>query len=250
MTRSFLTLGFGLLATLAPLSAHADGSYDLQPPTTSTRLLDARRDAPLVRGSLGLRGQWLGSEGRDPFTNNDFSPQLSLGADVTLLRTRRLSLAAGVAWDLGAGSGTARGVDATLVTHRLTVPIEGRWHWTRSAYGFFRAAPGFSANVARLRDVDANVGTYGDTRFAFATDLSAGVAFGLSPQPKNGSRGVRLWLVPELGYALAGKTSFALTPPSERPDTDVTLPGSTLPARLPGFSPSGPFFRVSLALGF
>lgn len=245
MKRSLSLLGLGLLAaaTLVPVSALAQTQ-------SSTRLLDARRDAPLVRGSLGLRGQWFGSPGRDPFTNGDFSPQVTLGADATLLRTRRLSLAAGVAWDVGGASGEARGIETSLVTHRLTIPLEARWHWTRSIYGFFRAAPGFSASVARARNLDPSAGTYSDTRYAFATDLSVGVAFGLSPQPKNGSRGVRLWLLPELGYALAGKTSFDLTPPSERPDSDVRLPGSTLPTHLPGFSPSGPFFRVSLALGF
>lgn len=248
-TLSFLGLGLLGLAAILPRAAHAQSSYDLPPPQT-TRLLDARRDAPLFRLSLGFRNQWYGSAGRDPFTNRDYAPQASLAADATLLRSRHFSLAAGLAWDFGRASGQARGIDTALATHRLTIPLEGRWHWTRSIYGFFRAAPGFVANLASAESIESNVGDYRDARYAFATDLSAGAAFALSPQAKNGRRAVRLWLIPELGYGLAGKTTFNLEPPRQRPDSDVELPGSTQPTRLPGFSPSGPFFRVSLALGF
>lgn len=246
---SWLGLATFAWLALAPELARAEDPYGMAPPP-STRRLDARRDAPLARVSLGLRGQWYGSEGRDPFTNSDFGPQLSMGADVTLLRSRQLSLAVGATWDFGRVDGTARSVDTSLSTHRVLVPIEARWHWSRWIYGFLRAAPGFTASVASARGLESNVGNFSDTRYAFAADLSAGAAFALVPPPKNGKRGVRLWLVPELGYGLAGKTTFNLEPPDKRPDSDVRVPGTTLATRLPGYSPSGPFFRLSFALGF
>lgn len=223
----------------------------LVPGVAAAQRVDARQDAPLVRVSGGLRGQWYGSEGLDPFSTSDFAPQGTLAADVTLLRHRSLSLAAGVSWDFGNKSGEARNVETRLFVHRVTIPLEGRWHWTRGIYAFARVAPGFTASLARISSLEYDVGPYRDTRYAFAADLSAGVAFALSPPSRyRGTRSVRLWAVPEIGYGLAGKTSFALRPPGERPDGDVLLPGTTAATRLPGFSPSGPFFRISLALAF
>lgn len=213
--------------------------------------VDARQDAPLARVSAGMRGQWYGSEGLDPFTNSDFAPQLSVAADATFLRLRSVSLAAGVAWDMGGKSGSARSLDSHLFVHRVSIPLEARWHWHRSVYGFARGALGFTASLARLSDLESNVGPYRDTRYALAADLSAGVAFALTPQARyRGTRAVRLWAVPEFGVGAAGKTAFDLTPPNERPNSDVRLPGTTAPTHLPGFAASGPFFRVSLALAF
>lgn len=227
------------------------GLLGFVPSVAAAQRVEARQDAPLVRLSAGMRGQWYGSEGLDPFTNGDFAPQGTLAADATVLRHRAVSFAAGLNWDFGGKSGTARGVETQLFVHRVTIPLEARWHWSRNVYGFARLAPGCTASLARISDLESNVGPYRDTRYAFAADLSAGAAFALSPPPRyRGARAVRLWAVPEIGYGLAGKTSFALKPPGERPDSDVQLPGSTAATRLPGFSPSGPFFRISLALSF
>lgn len=246
--RLWLGLGALVLSALAPSVAHAQ-SYDLAPPR-STRLPDARRDAPLVRLGFGIRTQWYGSEGRDPFTTSDLAVQPSLFADATVLRGRHASLAVGASWDFNAVRGDARGISTRLSTHRVLIPVEGRWHWTRWAYGFARVAPGLMVNRASAEGLESGVGPYADTRLAFATDLALGVALAMVPQPKSGARGIRLWAVPELGYGLAGKTSFALQPPETRPDSDVRLPGTTEATRLPGFAGSGPFFRISLVLGF
>ena len=228
-----------------------DSRSGTRPGLAFAQRVDARKDAPLVRLSVGVRGQWYGSPGLDPFTNSDFAPQYSFTADATVLRFQTVSLAAGLAWDVGGKSGNARGVDTRLFVHRVTIPLEARWHWHRSIYGFARGAPGFTASLARISDLEPNVGPYRDTRYAFAADLSAGVAFGLTPPPRyRGTHAIRLWALPEIGYGLAGKTTFDLQPPKDRPGSDVRLPGTTAPTHLPGFSPSGPFFRISLALAF
>lgn len=213
---------------------------------------DSRRDVPHAKVSLGVRGQGWSSSGFDPYSGSDFTGALSLGADATLLRRQRFSLAAGFGWDFSTFNDSMRGQDFNFTVHRLQVPIEGRWHLAHWLYGFGKVSPGMVVSRASVQ-LEPDVGRYSDTRFAFATDLAVGAAFGVSPAySRYGQRHpVRLWLQPELGWSLAGKTTYALTPPDERPDSDgVLLPGTTVATRLPGFSASGPFFRISLALAF
>lgn len=239
--------GFALsLALFSALPARALA----ETPARGARV-DARRDAPYAKLALGVRGQWWGSQGFDAFSRNDFTGAFSLSGDVTVWKSRRFSLAAGLGWDVSPFSGQTRGVDSSFTVHRVSIPLEARLHFTHWLYGFGKVAPGFVASVASL-ELEPDVGRYRDTRYAFSTDLALGAAFGLSPPRTRYKqrRQVRLWAIPEIGWSLAGKTTYALTPPDERPDSDVRLPGTTDPTRLPGFSASGPFFRVSLALAF
>lgn len=237
-TKLFLAAGLALATSAAPAAAQR---------------ADGRRDAPYVGVWVGPRLQWWGSPGLDAFTERDFTPGVSLAAEATVLRTRRLSLGVGLGWDVATRGGESRGVDSRLTMHRVLVPVSARWHVTPWLVPYARLAPGVSASIASLSSLDSRVGDYSDTRLAFATDLSVGAAFGLSPaRTRHGDRRVlRLWASPEVGWSLAGKTSFALTPPDTRPgDGDVKTPGITEPVGLPGFSPSGPFVRITFGLAF
>lgn len=196
-------------------------------------------------GYVGFRVGKISSEGFDPFADSDELAQFSIGLGRTIVTAGNLSLAGLFLYDIGARSGEARGADATLTVHRLTVGAEGRYHFIRQLFVFGRVAPGAVHSIAQLADVSTAVVNQSARSWVFATDLSAGAMFELSGFP-GGSRKRRpsLWVTLEGGYGIAAESELSMTP------DDDAGPERAEPIELGSLGLGGPFMRAALVLTY
>lgn len=186
----------------------------------------------------GLRETLVRDASFDPYSKNDLLPQATVSGARTLWSRERFSLALGLRWDFGSSSAEARGANTSFVTHRFTVPIEGRVTIVDGLYAFGRLAPGGVWQRAKVEDASL-AEPLSHSGWVFASDLSAGASvrlFGNAPT---------FWLTPELGYAFAARGAAGLSP-----DVDSSDPRSFGSLDLKGVSLSGWFARVSVSATF
>lgn len=198
-----------------------------------------------VRLGAGVRIGYVDDPGLDTFSKNDVLPQFSLDATITLLSGKKMSLASGVAWDVGGRSNGLRGLDASLTVHRLTVPIEGRYHVARGLYAFGRLAPGAAALMASVNDKSSSANLK-ETSWVFAGDLSVGASVLLGSRRDLDQRAPRLWITPEVGWSLT--TAADLRPSPSRDQEDVL--GRDVGTNLGSVAMNGFFWRASIATTF
>ena len=228
---------------LPPPSAQPEAPPVVAAPTPGDAPAATERSSKrdMLKFALGVRVGYVADRALDPFANTDALAGVSLGVSRTMFRVDKLALALGVAYD-GGGRGTnARGLDAGLAWHRLTVPIEGRFHVLPMLYGFARVAPGAHYTTVRIKDPSA-FGTLGADGWSFGTDLSVGASVLLGPHAPTAR--ARVWLTPEVGYMATTAVGLALEP-SNRDD-----PRATAPTRLGSLGMNGPFMRVTADLSF
>jgi hypothetical protein len=190
------------------------------------------------QGELGLRTQFVKDAGYDPFATNDAYSQFSLGVTRTIWSEDRLSFAPGLIWDYGGRSASARGLNASLSTHRLAASLEGRYHLFPWAYGLVRLTPGALHQAAEVEDSVAPA-SFVATKWVFAFDASAGAVFLIGPHAEETQSPVRWWAGAEGGYAYAGRASLTMHP--DLPEND---PRRTGDLNLGTLAMSGGFFRV------
>jgi hypothetical protein len=204
------------------------------------------REAHEVVGrlELGYRGVFVTNPGYNPFSTQDYFSGASLVVSRTVLSDAAFSFAPGLAWDYGAAAATARGDHASLMVHRLSVPLEGRLHAGAVGYFFVRFAPGVASEHIEVSESSAPTNLT-KTQWLFATDASAGYAVPVVPIPPRHGRAFRMWIVGDGGYSWVA-------------DEHVT-PASTVPA---GGTPMvnqvdlgflglrGAFFRVAVAASY
>jgi hypothetical protein len=197
------------------------------------------------RIELGYRGSFITDPGYNPFSTQEYLPQVSLAASRTLFAQGRLSFAPGIAWDYGSSNATARGDQTSLGMHRLTVPLEGRLHLGGWGYAFLRAAPGVALVNTEVDDGSAPA-PLTKSRWLFATDVSAGYAWLAWPRPEapSPSRG-HLWLQGEAGYGWVVAERLNLAP-----DLPPGSPQTTSGVDLGSLAMSGAFFRIAAAASF
>ena len=195
------------------------------------------------RIEAGYRGSYIPDEGFDPFSKDDYLPQLSLTASRTVWTRGRLSFAPGLAWDHGSRSSNARGATTSLSLDRFTIPLEGRLHVDRWGYAFLRLAPGVVAEGVRVQEASGPA-PYTKTGVVFATDLSAGYALPLWRLGGPASP-ARAWLQADGGYGWVASERLALTP-----DVASDDPLRTRGVDLGSIATRGAFFRVGVALSF
>lgn len=197
---------------------------------------------PYAQASLGVRVSKVSDEGYDPFASSDELTQFSLGLGGTLLRAQRFSLAVTGFWDYGAKGSTARGSKTELDVHRLTIGPEARYHLLPPLYFFVHALPAFSHTSASLEDGVAGVTRYA-RHWSYGVDTAAGAAFE-AYAAQTGAVRPRIWVIAEGGYGYLGSTSLKMQPESgEGPQRPAPVDLGTL-------SLSGPYLRVSAAVGF
>jgi hypothetical protein len=196
------------------------------------------------RLELGYRGSYVTDAGYDPFSTNNALPQFSLLASRTLIDLRHLSFAAGVSWDVGGSSSTARGDSTSLGIQRLEVPLEGRVHLGRFGYLFVRDAVGAVSEHAEVVDPSAPA-PLSKTNWLFANDVSAGYAFLVVPQSREPSETARFWLQADGGYGWVAAERLDLGPRLASGDTRI-VGGVDLGT----LNLSGAFFRIAAAASF
>lgn len=197
-----------------------------------------------MRFGLGIRVMYAPSAGLDPFSEGDAIGQASLEVSRTLATSGKLSLALGLGWDVGMKRATARGPASGLALHRLSVPVEGRYHLTSWLYGFARVAPGAAILDVHVEDPSAP-SHLSDVNAMFSVDGSAGASFLLGGHGPADRKGVRFWATPEVGYGLTTRATPSLTPDSR----DDVL-GKELGASTGSLSVSGFFFRIGVGFTY
>jgi hypothetical protein len=226
--------------TVAPLTLQSPSMTEAD--AAASRTFDTR--VAMWRLELGYRGSYVPSAGFDPFSTNDFLPQVSLDASRTLLATSAFSLAVGLAWDHGSSDATARGDVTSLDFNRFTVPIEARVHFGRWGYAFARVAPGVAAEKATLND-PSEPAALTKTQWLFATDLSGGYAWLVWPPTREPSTSPRLWIQADGGYGWVASQRLDLGPALA--STDARLANGV---DLGSLSMSGAFFRLGAAISY
>jgi hypothetical protein len=236
----------------APVAAPAEASPARRAPapTTATPKEEAQPEGPprydLIRINVGARVGYIRDAGFDPFASNDVLSQFSIDGTVPVLHRGKLVLAAGLGWDVGGRSDKVRGFDSSLTAHRVSVPIEARWHFKPWLYGFGKIAPGAVAMLAEIKD-GSSTGSLSASPWAFSGDASLGASLLMGPRAHLDRRGaVRFWLTPEIGYSVTTKASFAPNPGRE--DKDIL--GSDENTKLHSLALSGMFWRASIATTF
>lgn len=203
----------------------------------------ARHD--LIRVNAGLRVGYVRSSGFDSFAKDDVLTQFSLDGTFPIFTTDKLVLGVGLGWDIGGRSDPLRGQETSLTTHRFYAPIEGRYALTPWLHPFLKLAPGAAVAFASAyestleKDITA-------TGWAFSADASVGASILLGPRKHMERRSPRVWLTPEIGYALT--TAAKLSAGTGRDDENVL--GSDERTNLRSLALSGLFWRASVGLTF
>ncbi len=230
---TFLVLSLAFGATSV---ARAEDESPAPDQPTARASVDRRE--VMTRLELGYRGSFVTNPGYNPFSTNDYLPQLSIAASQTVLWDRHFSFAPGLAWDFANGGATARGDATSLTIHRLTIPLEGRAHFGRWGYVFLRAAPGV-ANVRAEVDDPSAPQPLTKSRWLIAADVSAGYAWLVLPPGRAFDRVARIWVQSDVGYGWVATEHLNLTPGNAGSGTDL---GS--------LALNGVFFRIAAAASF
>lgn len=223
------------------LSALASFSVLLGVTTASAEPLSDHQ--PHIEASLGARVSAVPDAGFDPFADSDALAQFSLGLGGTLFAQGRFSLAAYGFWDYGPRSSQVRGEATELTVHRLSIGPEAHYHLLPQFYVFAHVLPAFAHSQATLDDSVAQVQREAK-HWSYGADGAVGA--GLEVYGRR-SAGIRsgLWLMAEGGYGYLGSTRLLL-----RAKDDSGAPQRTVPLDLGTLSLSGPYARLSLAVGF
>lgn len=239
-----------LVASLAGGARAQEEEPPTPPPAVDAPIPSASEAAPppepkldLIRLNAGFKLGYVTSDGFDTYASNDALPQFSIDAVAPLVTRGRLVLGAGLGYDAGTRSGTLRGLDSSLVTHRITVPLEARYHVVPGVYAFGKVAPGAALMLGSVETGGRELSSSG---WAFAADASAGASVLLGPRRSLEQRSVRVWLTPEAGY---GFTSVAKLDANPSRDASEVL-GADEDTRLRSLSLNGFFWRASVSVTF
>jgi hypothetical protein len=223
----------GVAVAVAPSSARAQTieATAPQPPRSPTWELAA-----------GVRTVYVKSAGFDPFSDNDAFPQLSISGTRTVVRSNRLSLAAGIGLDVGSSTASARGDASELNLTRLAAVIEARVQPRSRFYLFARVAPGLLHLSASLQDASSPEGSsLHASADVFSVDASAGGALRLGGI---GTANIGAWLIADGGYAWASSREMVVAPSL---GADQNKAGSV---DLGNLAARGGFFRLALGLSY
>jgi hypothetical protein len=200
-------------------------------------------EPPAWFGSIGVKATYITHTGFDPFATNDALTQGSLELSRRLWKQSSLSVAAGLEFDFGSRTATARGEETKLDTWRLTVGPEVRWNLIPQLFFYVQPSVGVSRSVARMEE-----GTAGTTLYArswdIAVDGAGGAAFAFWDL-RNRSSDLRFWIVGEGGYAWTDSSELSLSP-----DEGSGAPERTDPLELGELALRGPYFKVAVAASF
>ena len=198
------------------------------------------------RVEMGYRGSFVTNAGYNPFSTDDYFSQVSVAASRTLLTEGRLSFAPGLSWDYGSANASARGPTASFSMHRITVPLEGRFHLGSWGYAFVRGAPGLALQRVEV-DESTSPAPLTKSAWQFATDLSAGYAWLFWRGPNAYDLAPRLWVQGDAGYGWVAGERLALAAdlPSSSPQG-----GRVSGTDLGTLTMRGAFFRLAAAVSF
>lgn len=192
---------------------------------------------------MGYRGTFVDSPGFDPFSNNDYFPQFSLGGSRVLAWRGRFALAAGLSWDYGESDATARAASTGLTVDRFTVPLTMRYALLRWLHLFVTVAPGVTWASAHVDEASAPASLV-KTSWLPSGDASAGARWAFA-NTRVGPYPVVFWLSAEGGYAWTAPMQLSMSP--DLPSTDPRLTATT---DLGSLAMNGGFGRIAVSVSF
>jgi len=192
-----------------------------------------------VRFDLGVRTQFVSSEGLDPFSQDDVVPQFAMGASWAFLARDRFSLAALAGFDYGSLSSEARSSETSLEMMRFTLGPEARYHVLRLLAVTAKLAPTLTREDAQISTGLAEDQSKVAWKLGF--DATAGAAVEVFGYKSGKSHRPRLWLTAEGGYGWTAPTELTFSPGDGAPQRAA-------PLELGELSLSGPLFRITAAL--
>lgn len=167
-------------------------------------------------------------------------PVLRLGTAFQL--AERFAIAGQIEGSVFESEAGARSLDTSLSLKRVTLGIEGRYHFHHRVFAYARLAPGLEFGKAELSaDLGSELGLM-DNSTAFHLDASGGLALRLAGSNKGTVRSVRFWMFLEGGYRMATKHKFDLQ--------NEDGPSRSTGLELPGLHASGGFGTGGLMLTF
>jgi len=205
-----------------------------------------------IQASIGVRGTRLASVGFDPFSTDDGFVQASLALAYRAVHTPNLDLSAGIEWDYGLASGSARGSRTALEVHELGAALSGRVPLSSRFAAFARLTPGAARVEARVTDASAlSNGRYVNAaltqaRWLPSATASLGLAFRMLSVSRSESAPVfDYWLMADVGYHYSPRYALEL-----RSDGPPAADRNVQPLALGDLSLRGGFARLGLALTF
>ncbi len=190
----------------------------------------------------GIRMTIVKDSGFDPYATNDVLPGLSASAGLLPFDSGRMSFGFGAEYTFGGHSALARGANASLTVHHVSLGLVGRYAvGERFALGA-RVAPGLDYLIAGLKDDSSDRPLDGDA-FTWVVDATLGLSLTIAKPDANGAMGV--YFVADAGYIFAGKADMVLTP-----EADEEEPRNFGSTTLPRLRPGGFTNRFALSVSF
>lgn len=254
---SSVVLSTSMIAAAALLLAARPAAAQQNAPAayTSGPQAEPRPPRPMLgfSVSLGTRSDLVRSAALDPFSRTDRLSQPALGLGYRFGAPEAPGLALAFEWNRGTTSATARAASTDLTTDRLAVGVEARFPVLNRLAVFGRLAPGVVRVKARMYDASApapayqqaGAGTLGQTTWAPAVDVGAGLAFRIADVHGPGTPSFSFWVLADGGYGWSAAHQVLLRPSSEPQPGRVDEP-----VRLGELALRGAFARARLALSF
>lgn len=196
-----------------------------------------------IRLELGVRTQYIKSDGFDAFSERDVLPQFTLGASWAFWAQDKLSLAAFGGFDYGGTSADLRSNDASLDLVRFTLAPEARYHVLRILALTAKVGPTLTRESA---EVSSPLGSpLLKTGWKFGFDATAGAALELWGYSNGASKKPRLWVMGEGGYGWTAPLQLTF-----KPEESGSVPQRLTPLDLGELVVGGPLFRITAGLSF
>ena len=212
----------------------ADSAPVLAPSSNANR--------PRLTVDGGFRMTIVDDSGFDPYATNDVLPSLSVAAGLLPFDSGKMSFGFGAEYTIGGHSAVARGANASLTIHHVSLGFVGRYAVSeRLAFGA-RVAPGLDYLLASLDDASSDR-VLGADAFTWVVDATAGLTLTMARPDADGAMG--LYFVADAGYIFAGKADMVFSP-----ETDSEEPRNFGTTTLPRLRPAGFTNRFALSLSF
>lgn len=187
---------------------------------------------------IGPRVGFIDDDGLDPFSTTDAFTQVAILGGRTIYTDGNVSVAALIEWNYGERAASARGLDASIGVHRMSLGAEGRYHFIRRLFGYVRLSPGALYTWAKMNQLETDT-------WAFSADASLGAAFEVFGAKAGETNKPRGWVSVNGGYGFGTETDLTLSPAkrSRSPERTASLDLGTL-------SLSGPFVGGAVSLSY
>ena len=196
-----------------------------------------------IRLEIGVRTQYIKSDGFNPFSERDVLTQLTVGASWAFWAHNKLSLAAYGGLDYGGTSAALRSHDASLDLVRFALAPEARYHVLRVLALTAKVGPTLTRESA---EISSPLGSpLLKTGWKFGFDATAGAALELWGYSNGASKKPRMWVMGEGGYGWTAPLQLTF-----QPENSGAVPQRLTSLDLGELVVGGPLFRITAGLSF